>query len=154
MSAAFILVFAVAAPFWTLMIVAPKWGVTQRLISTPWIATPPLIFWFILAIPRLGDLLPVFLKPTLAGWQDLQAEAAVVTLVWAQVIAWDLFIGRWMYQDSRERDIHPLVMGPLLVLTIMLSPIAVPLYLIIRKPLSRRDRQSAPAAAERPSVPV
>lgn len=154
MSTAFVMVLVVAAPFWTLMIVAPKWEWTQRIASTPWIAMPPLVFWFILAIPRFGDLLPAVAKPTLAGWQDLVADAAALTFLWAQIIAWDLFVGRWIYLDSRERDIHPLVMGPLLVLTIMLSPIAVPLYLIIRKPLSRRDRLSAPAAADRPSVPV
>jgi ABA4-like protein len=74
------------------------------------------------------------------------ADAAVMTLVWAQVIAWDLFVGRWMYLDSRERDIHPLVMAPILVLTIMLSPIAVPLYLILRRFVGRaKDTTREPA---------
>lgn len=154
MSTAFVLVVAVAAPFWALMIVAPKWEWTQRIASTPWMVTPPLVFWFVLAIPRFGDLLPAVAKPTLAGWQDLVADPAALTFLWAQIIAWDLFIGRWIYLDSRERDIHPLVMGPLLVLTIVLSPIAVPLYLIIRKPLGRRDRQSVPEQAAKPSVSV
>ena len=47
-------------------------------------ATPPLVFWFVFAIPHFGDLLPAVAKPTLAGWQDLVAEPAVLTLVWAQ----------------------------------------------------------------------
>jgi hypothetical protein len=153
MSTAFTLVFVAAAPFWALMIVAPKWGWTRRIASTPWMATPPLVFWYIFAIPHFGELLPAVAKPSLAVWQDLVADPAVMTLVWAQVIAWDLFIGRWMYLDSRERDIHPLVMAPLLVLAIMLSPIAVPLYLLLRNALSRTP-QDAPAPAARSTVPA
>ncbi|MGB3440603.1 MAG: ABA4-like family protein [Actinophytocola sp.] len=137
MSTAFTLVFVAAAPFWALMIFAPAWGWTRRIISSPWSATPPLVFWFIFALPNLGDLLPAVLKPTLAGWQDLVAEPAALTAVWAQVIAWDLFVGRWMYLDSRERGIHPLVMGPLLVLAILFSPVAVPIYLVLRGVLGK-----------------
>jgi hypothetical protein len=152
MSIAFTLVFVAAAPFWLLMIFAPKWEWTRRAVSSPWSATPPLVFWFIFAIPMFGELLPAVAKPTLAGWQDLLAEPAAITFAWAQIIAWDLFLGRWMYLDSRERNIHPLVMGPLLVVAIMLSPIAMPVYLILRKVLG--TTASAPEAATRATVPV
>jgi hypothetical protein len=143
MSTAFTLVFVAAAPFWALMIFAPAWSWTRRIMSTPWSVTPPLVFWFVFAIPNFGDLLPVVLKPTLSGWQDLLAEPAALIFAWAQIIAWDLFVGRWMYLDSRERGISPLVMGPLLVLTIMLSPIAVPLYLVLRRVLGRTGQNTA-----------
>jgi Domain of unknown function (DUF4281) len=148
---AFVLVFFVgAAPFWTLMIVAPNWGVTQRIMSTPWSATLSLVFWYVYAVPRLLDLLPAVLKPTQPAWQELLATPEAMTFTWAQIIAWDLFVGRWMYLDSRERDIHPGVMAPILLLTILLSPIAVPLYLLIRKPLTRTELPvSGPAVGER-----
>jgi hypothetical protein len=152
MSIAFTLVFVAAAPFWLLMIFAPKWEWTRRAVSSPWSATPPLVFWFIFAIPMFGELLPAVAKPTLAGWQDLLAEPAAITFAWAQIIAWDLFLGRWMYLDSRERGIHPLVMGPLLVVAIMLSPIAMPVYLILRKVLG--TKAPAPEEATRAAVPV
>jgi len=152
MSIAFTLVFVAAAPFWLLMIFAPKWEWTRRIVSSPWSATPPLVFWFIFAIPMFGELLPAVAKPTLAGWQDLLAEPAAITFAWAQIIAWDLFLGRWIYLDSRERNISPLVMGPLLVVAIMLSPIAMPVYLILRKVLG--DKAPAPEEATRAAVPV
>ena len=152
MSIAFTLVFVAAAPFWLLMIFAPKWEWTRRAVSSPWSATPPLVFWFIFAIPMFGELLPAVAKPTLAGWQDLLAEPAAITFAWAQIIAWDLFLGRWIYLDSRERNISPLVMGPLLVVAIMLSPIAMPVYLILRKVLG--DKAPAPEEATRAAVPV
>jgi len=140
MNLAFVLVFVGAAPFWTLMIVAPRWRWTQRIMSTPWSSTLPLVFWFFFAIPRLGELVPAVAKPTLPVWQDLVAQPAVLIFMWAQIIAWDLFVGRWMYLDSRERGIHPLVMGPVLVLAIMLSPMAMPLYLVLRKVLGNASR--------------
>jgi hypothetical protein len=133
MSLAFTLVFVAAAPFWTMMIVAPRWRWTSRVMSSPWSVTLPLIFWFVFAVPRFGELLPAVLKPTLEGWQELVADPAALTFTWSQIIAWDLFVGRWMYLDSRERRVHPLVMGPLLVLTVLLSPIGLPLYLAVRK---------------------
>lgn len=151
MSVAFTLVFVAAAPFWLLMIFAPKWEWTRRIVSSPWSATPPLVFWFIFALPMFGELLPAVAKPTLAGWQDLLAEPAAITFAWAQIIAWDLFLGRWMYLDSRERGIHPLVMGPLLVVAIMLSPIAMPVYLILRKTLGR-STQDGPVEPARTAV--
>jgi hypothetical protein len=143
MSTAFTLVFVAAAPFWALMIFAPAWGWTRRIVSSPWSATPPLVFWFVFALPNLADLLPAVAKPTLAAWQELVTDPAAMTAVWAQVIAWDLFVGRWMYLDSRERGIHPLVMGPLLVLAILFSPVAVPLYLLLRGVLGRTGQQTA-----------
>ncbi|MFI7676028.1 ABA4-like family protein [Actinophytocola sp. NPDC049390] len=153
MSTAFTLVFVAAAPFWLLMIFAPTWEWTRRIVSSPWSATPPLVFWFVFAIPMFGELLPAVAKPTLAGWQDLLAEPAALTFAWAQIIAWDLFVGRWMYLDSRERGIHPLVMGPLLVVAIMLSPIAVPAYLILRNVLGRKP-ENTPTQPDRTAIPV
>jgi hypothetical protein len=37
-----------------------------------------------------------------------------------------------MYLDSRERGLHPLLMAPILILTILLSPIGALLYLGVR----------------------
>ncbi|MFL6123593.1 ABA4-like family protein [Actinophytocola sp.] len=155
MSLAFILVFiSCAAPFWTLMIAAPGWRWTHRIMSSPWSVTPPLIFWFIFALPRLGELLPHVAKPTLDGWQALVAEPPALTFVWAQIIAWDLFVGRWIYLDSRRRGIHPLVATPVIVLATLLSPLAVPLYLLLRNRPGVRFRLFEPEAAPRSTVPA
>jgi Domain of unknown function (DUF4281) len=154
MSLAFILVFiACASPFWTLMIVAPAWRWTHRIMSSPWSVTPPLIFWFVFAVPRLGDLLPEVAKPTLAGWQALVADPAALTFVWAQIIAWDLFLGRWIYLDARKRGIHPLVSSPIILLATLLSPIAVPCYLLIRNRPGLRFTLFEPEAAPRSTMP-
>lgn len=140
MSTLFQAVFAVTVPFWLLMIVVPTWRWTARIVASPWIVAPPLVIWVVLAIPRFGELWPAVSQPSLAGWAALLTDPGAATAAWAQIIAWDLFVGRWIYHDSRERDIHPLVMVPILVLTILLSPLALPLYLALRGPLGRAGR--------------
>ncbi|MDQ3790695.1 MAG: ABA4-like family protein [Actinomycetota bacterium] len=145
---------ACASPFWTLMIVAPGWKWTQRIMSSPWSVTPPLIFWFVFALPRMAELIPEVLKPTLGGWQELVSDPAALTFVWAQIIAWDLFVGRWIYLDSRKRGINPLVASPIIALATLLSPIAVPLYLLIRNRPGLRFTVFEPEAQARTTIPA
>ncbi|HVH23050.1 MAG TPA: abscisic acid-deficient protein Aba4 family protein [Pseudonocardia sp.] len=51
---------------------------------------------------------------------------------WAHFIAFDLFVGRWMYLDARERGVHPLVMTPVLLLAILLAPLGLLAYFGVR----------------------
>jgi Domain of unknown function (DUF4281) len=48
------------------------------------------------------------------------------------MIAFDLFAGRWAWLDSRERNIPPLVMAPVLLLTILFGPLGLGAYLAVR----------------------
>lgn len=137
-------VFLVAAPFWALMILAPGWRWTERIIGSPLIVVPAALVYAILAVPRLGELLPAVARPTLDGVAELLGTAAGATLGWAHFIAFDLFVGRWMYLDGRERGIHPLVMAPLLVLTILLAPLGLLAHLAVRYLV--RPRRPAPEA--------
>lgn len=139
----FQLTFLLAVPFWALMIVAPTWPVTHRVISSPWITVPPLIVYLAQALPVFGDLWTAVSRPDLAVLQTFLSTPAGAAALWAQVIAWDLFIGRWMYLDSRERGLHPLLMAPILVLTILLSPIGALLYLGLRSAVRVPTAQAA-----------
>lgn len=143
MSTLFDLAFYVAAPFWVLMILAPTWSWTAKIIASPWIVLPALVVWAVAAIPMFGPLWMLVVSPSLSGLRDLVADPGALTAVWAQIIAWDLFIGRWMYLDSRARHVHPLLMSPLLVLTVLLSPIGLPLYLLRR--VHQRPHASEPS---------
>ena len=48
-----------ATPFWLLMIFAPGWSWTRRVMSSPWSCTPPLVFWFVFALPNLAGRVAV-----------------------------------------------------------------------------------------------
>ncbi|MFE9689538.1 ABA4-like family protein [Micromonospora sp. NPDC005806] len=128
----FTLTFAVAAPFWALMILAPRWPVTARIIGSPLIVAPVLASYAILVLPALGEVLPAVTSPTLDGLRDLLGTADGTAAAWAHMIAFDLFTGRWAWLDSRERGVPALVMAPVLVLTILLGPIGLAAYLGVR----------------------
>ena len=128
----FELSFLVAAPFWALMILAPRWARTVRIVRSPLIVLPPVVVYAVLVLPALGDVLPAVANPTLPGIRELFATATGAAAVWAHVIAFDLFVGRWIWLDARERNAPWWVVSPLLVLTILLAPFGVLLYLGLR----------------------
>jgi hypothetical protein len=135
--------FPVAAPFWALMILAPGWAVTRRVIGSPLIVLPPVLVYALLVLPQLGTFLPAVADPTPAGVAALLGGPVGAAAGWAHFIAFDLFVGRWMYLDARERGLHPLLMAPVLVLTILLAPLGLLAHLALRTALHRAP---APAA--------
>lgn len=143
----FSLSFLAAAPFWALMIVAPTWRVTTRIINSPLIVVPSLLVCLILVLPLFPDFWALVIAPDLAALQQYVARPEALAGLWAQVIAWDLMVGRWMYLDSRNRGLSPWVMGPVLFLTVLLSPFVLPVYLVLR--LMVRSRQHNRAAFDR-----
>jgi hypothetical protein len=144
----FELAFPLAAPFWALMILAPGWSWTRRIARSPLIVLPVLAVYLAAVAPILTRFATEMLNPDPVGVRDLLATAAGTSTVWAQLIAFDLFIGRWMYLDSRDRAIHPLIMSPLLVVTILLSPFGLLTYLAIRSSRPVRRRAVAEPATE------
>jgi len=128
----FSLSFVLAAPFWALMIVAPAWSVTHRIVSSPFIVVPALLIYALLVLPQLDTVLPAVAQPTLPGVSALLATPVGAAAGWAHFIGFDLFVGRFAYLDARERGIHPLVMAPVLLLTILLAPLGLLAYLLVR----------------------
>jgi Domain of unknown function (DUF4281) len=146
----FALTFPLAVPFWAMMILLPHWRWTSRIIASPLIVVPPLVIYLLVMIPMFPQFWRAVSAPDLAVLQDVLASPSGAAAVWAQLIAFDLFIGRWMFRDARARGISPYLMGPLLVLTILLSPIGVLTYLALRQiPLLQR---AAPFDSSRSNV--
>ncbi|MGW9045095.1 ABA4-like family protein [Streptomyces lydicus] len=143
-STLFDLAFLLAAPFWALMILAPGWRFTDRIAASPLPMVPVLAVYLVLAIGVFPQLWAAVSHPDLAGFQELMRLGGGAGALWAQVIAWDLFLGQWMYREARTLRIHPLVMGPLLVLTVLLSPFGVLLFLALRAAARRRTCHPAP----------
>ncbi|MER5208935.1 ABA4-like family protein [Streptomyces sp. NPDC002825] len=128
----FELTFFLAAPVWLLMIFAPGRRVTERLAASPLTVLPILAVWAVLAAPVLPELWAAVSSPDVDTFRDLTTLANGAGALWAQVIAWDLLLGQWMYRESRRLAISPFLMAPLLLLTILLSPVGLPLFLLVR----------------------
>ena len=136
----FEITFWLTVPFWGLMVFAPKSAITNRIVSSPLIAVPPVVVYTVLVAAHLPELWATMSSPNLDTLREFLATPWGASAIWAQVIAWDLLIGAWMYRESRRLGLHPLLMGPLLVLTIVLSPFGFGLFLAIRASCDRPNR--------------
>ncbi len=120
-------------PFWLLMIAAPGWGLTRRIVSSPWIVAAPAVLYALLVVPQMVDLLASLMNPQLDAIAALLGTPLGATIAWAHFLAFDLFVGRWVYLDARERGLSAWIVSPLLALTLMLGPLGFLLYLLARR---------------------
>lgn len=134
-------------PFWALMILLPTWRWTKRIIGSPFIAVPIALIYAVLVIPNALDLLITLSNPTLPVVRDLLGTPEGATIAWAHFLAFDLLVGRWAYLDSRERNINPFLMAPVLLFTFMLGPVGFLLYLALRPLSSSKQPQTSSASA-------
>ncbi len=73
----------------------------------------------------------------------LLGSPAGVTIACAHFLTFDLFVGRWVYLDSRDRAISAWLMAPVLFFVLMLGPIGLLLYLIVWAVHSWRQQRGA-----------
>ncbi|MYU00087.1 MULTISPECIES: ABA4-like family protein [unclassified Streptomyces] len=139
----FDLTFLLAAPFWLLMIFAPAWSVTTRIVSSPLTAVPVAVVYAVLVAPVLPEVWAAVTGPELPGFQELMTLPNGAAAVWAHIIAWDLLVGQWMFLQGRKLGFSPWLTGPLLVLAILLSPLALLLFLALRATLRHTSRPDA-----------
>jgi hypothetical protein len=126
-------------PFWALMILLPRWRWTGRIMRSPFVSAAPALLYAVLVLPRLGAIWPAIARPTLPGIATLLDSPEGATIAWVHFLAFDLFIGRWIFLDSQERRVSPLLMAPVLFLTLMLGPLGFLIYLVIRAVASSRE---------------
>lgn len=141
-SASFLLVL----PFWFLMIILPTWRFTERVMRSPWTVAPAALLYAGLVLPRLPEVLGTVANPDLGGVSALLGSPAGATIGWVHFLAFDLFVARWAYLDSRERGVNPFVMAPVLFLVLMLGPIGFLAYLVVRQTLGTRAAARETAA--------
>jgi hypothetical protein len=135
-------------PFWLIMIFLPHWRWTQRVMRSPLVSAAPALLYLALALPRFGELFAAVASPTLPGIAAVLGTPAGAMLAWAHFLAFDLFVGRWAYLDSRERGVSALLMAPVLFLVLMLGPIGFLLYLALRAAYGLTRRPATRPAAQ------
>ena len=116
-------------PCWLLLIFAPQWRWTQRLAT---FAVP-----LLLATTYLWLLLHAH-PPTGAGFQSLGAVAKLFAAPeallagWLHYLAFDLFTGAWEARDAARLGISRWLVAPCLVLTFLLGPLGLAVYLLLK----------------------
>jgi hypothetical protein len=138
----FELTFLSVAPFWGLMILVPAWRGTRALAASPLICVPPLLIYAVLIASNFIPVLSTVADPDLSGLRDLLGGESGAALAWAHLVGFDLFAGRWIYLDSRARGIPAVPVSVLLTGTVLLAPLGMLAYLLLRSVhVRRRARQ-------------
>jgi hypothetical protein len=119
-------------PFWLLMILAPRWRWTRRIVSSPFIVLGPVGLYAFLLLPHLLAILPALMQPRLEPIAALLGQPLGTTIAWAHFLALDLFAARWIYLDAGERGLSAWALSPLLALTLMFGPLGLGAYLAVR----------------------
>ena len=135
MSLAFELSNLAVLPFWALMILAPRSRVTARVVASPWIVLPPLAVYAWAILPALLEVLPIVARPELPSVAHLLGEPRGALAGWAHFLAFDLFVGRFILLDARERELPWFVLSPILLATLLLGPLGLLSYLVARSGL-------------------
>ena len=121
------------------MIFVPRWRLTGRLLRSPLAVVPPALLYAVLIWPRLAEHVPTLLRPELHAVAGLLGSPAGATLGWTHFLAFDLFVGRWIYLDGRRRGLSAWLASPVLFLTLLLGPLGLLLHLGLRGILGRAD---------------
>jgi hypothetical protein len=139
-------------PFWALMILLPRWRWTSRITRSPFVSAAPALLYAALVLPRLGAIWAAIARPTLPGIATLLGSPEGATIAWVHFLAFDLFVGRWIYLDSHERRLSPLLTAPVLFLTLMLGPLGFLIYLVLRAVARSRETDKSGAQISAASV--
>jgi len=123
-------------PCWALLIFAPGWIWTRRLVHSA--VVPALLGSAYVSLMLFGPAAPDGAGfGSLAGVMLLFSMPEVVLAGWVHYLVFDLFVGAWEARDARRREIHPALVAPCLVLTLMLGPAGLLSYLALRGLIER-----------------
>lgn len=127
-------------PLWLMMIFVPGWSVTTALMRSPLVALPAALLYTALILPGLLDVFPLLAQPELGPIAALLGTPTGATIGWVHFLAFDLFVGRWVYLDARERGLSAWLVSPVLALVLMVGPLGLATYLGLRavRPPQRR----------------
>jgi len=118
-------------PFWLLLIVAPRWSWTQRLVHSPVV----LLFLAPIYAYLLFGFAPApagVAFSTLYGVMVGFSAPHIVVAGWIHYLIFDLFVGAWESRDAQRRGIPHLLVVPCLLVTLMVGPIGLLLYVLVR----------------------
>ncbi len=117
-------------PAWILLAAAPRWKVTTWLVHSAAFSLVIAALYAVVIVMGLGQGEGSMF--TLAGVQQLFANPLVALAGWLHYLAFDLFIGAWEVRNDRRLAIPHWQVIPCLFFTLMLGPVGLFLYFVVR----------------------
>ena len=127
----FSIINTMVLPQWLLMIVAPKWKWTQKLVQS--FLIPILLSISYIAFLFMAEGIDFSDFSQLSTLQELFTNPVMVLGGWAHYLAFDLVVGSWILSDSQKLGIKHYWIIPCLFFCFMLGPVGFLLYQIIKR---------------------
>lgn len=118
-------------PFWLALMLAPRWSWTQRLVHGPVVLlllTPIYAYMLFGYAPAPEGMNFRSLYGVMVGF----SAPHIVVAGWIHYLIFDLFVGAWEVRDAQRRGIPQLLVVPCLIATLMVGPIGLLLYVVVR----------------------
>ena len=117
-------------PVWLLMILQPNWPVTKQLVR--WAPVPMILsgIYTLLVMSHLDHTPGGY--SSLIEVRQLFFHKPVLLAAWIHYLAVDLLLGGWMFEEARRLHMPHLVLAPCLLLTFLLGPVGLGLFLLFR----------------------
>ncbi len=126
-------------PAWALLIFAPKWRVTENLVhSMLYPVGLGLFYAACMGVAMIGGVTGNVAFEgevsftTLEGVRNIFGNDMGVLVGWSHYLVFDLFVGAWEARDARRRGFNHFILIPCLLLTYMLGPVGLLVYLALR----------------------
>ena len=113
-----------------LLILSPYWSGFDKFLIGIVITLFALVYAWLIFLSLGFDDFGKF--GSLNGVMELFTDKTAVTAGWVHYLAFDLLTGIWIKKNAQKYNIHHLIIVPCLLLTFMLGPLGLLLYLLIR----------------------
>ena len=118
-------------PAWALLVLAPRWSGTGLLVHSmfyPAVLGTGYTAGILLTAPGGNGVDMSSLAGLAQGFQN----PSMLLVGWVHYLVFDLFVGSWECRDAARRGIPHAFVIPCLLLTFLLGPLGLVLYLVIR----------------------
>ncbi|MGH7500544.1 MAG: ABA4-like family protein [Longimicrobiales bacterium] len=120
---------------WLLLILLPKWRVTRWLAQSAVFPIYLSILYVIGITMILRDTGPGIMQDfgSMEGVLRILAREDVALIAWIHILAFDQFVGLYLYRDNMQHRYVPLpIQSVLLFFTLMFGPVGFVTYFIVR----------------------
>ena len=130
----------IALPGWLLLAVLPRWRWTQTIAAGVLPAILAVVY-LLLFVGYFGEVKEGFgAFGSLAGVRSAFAIDGILLAGWVHYLAFDLFVGSWEVRDAQRVGVSHWLVLPCLFLTLMVGPVGLLAYLILRGAIVRQFR--------------
>jgi len=126
----------IVLPAWLLLMFAPYWKWTNRIVVGIVVTILSLTYAFFTLPMFSAEMFNSF--GTLAGVMELFTEPTSVLVGWIHYLAFDLMVGWFIVSDARREGINRWFLIPCLLFTFMLGPVGFLLYLLLRLAIAKK----------------